>query len=296
MKPEKLLSFVRDRSIHIFDARTIKDLWRAGLVRADAVTSSVRIEVPSLTFVSEENGTFLYCDTRSVPHRTEGYGGVFKKEKAEIGNLELYFHPFRLYVLHHVDRIFRAAVSSTQYLMNPEGLATLSKHHAEQLDRWTSGEQCAERVEYWNRVAELAIIVEPTAYFRVFHLNRWTVPNTEEAFAAKLGKRREQVNALLSGISREEIDNFREDLCWSAENCDHNKMIHVLLRLMSANERLKLRSSLGAAMLLLSMAEMIRRAAEEAKGENFFSTVSRQAAVGEFTMTAQSEARTDFTL
>jgi hypothetical protein len=104
MKPQKLVPFARDRSIAIFNPRTVEDLWQAGLLRADAITSPVKIEAPSLTFVRKENGTLLYCDTRRIPQRREGYGGIFSKEKAKPGNLELYFHPFRLYVLYHVDR------------------------------------------------------------------------------------------------------------------------------------------------------------------------------------------------
>lgn len=65
------------------------------------------------------------------------------------------------------------------------------------------------------------------------------------------------------------IQGLRQDLCQDAEIIDRNKMVHVLLRLMSNHERLKLRSSLGAAMVLLSMAEIIRRAAEDATGEQF---------------------------
>ena len=269
MKPQKLVSFARDRSIPIFNAHTVEDLFRAGLLRADAVTSAVRIDAPSLTFVGEENGALLYCDMRPIPHRREGYGGIFSKEKAKPSNLELYFHPFRLYVLYHVDRAFRSVISSTQYLLNPEGLVSLSRGEIEHLNHWTSGGQYAQLFEHWNRVAELAIVLEPTAYGGVFHSIRWRFPDSEDTIEAKLDQHRDQVEAMLSGISREEIDRFRQDLCLDAERVDRNKIVHVLLRLMSAHERLKLRSSLGAAMLFLSMAEIIRRAAEEAKGEQF---------------------------
>jgi hypothetical protein len=72
---------------------------------------------------------------------------------------------------------------------------------------------------------------------------------------------------LFSGFSRERIGTFRSDLGHAAETIDNNKMVHVLLRLMAPHQRLKLRNSLGATMFFLSMAEIIRRAAEEATGE-----------------------------
>lgn len=237
------------------------------MLRADAVESTVKIEVPSIVFVGEKNDKLLYCDVRPVQHRKQGYGGIFSKEKTGSGHIELYFHPFRLYVLYHVNRVFGSRFSSTQYLTNPEGFVTGLRLVVEHLDHWTSREQCAQRFEHWNRIAELAIVVEPTAYGKVFHSPRWCFRDSKDSMVAKLDQRREQANMLLSDISREQIEALRRDLCQDAELIDNNKMIHVLLRLMAAQRRLNLHSSLGAAMLFKSMAEIIRRAAEEAKGE-----------------------------
>lgn len=269
LSPQKMVQFAKDRAISIFNADTMESLWHSGLLRADVVNSSSPLDIPSLDCVLQEDDTFIYCDARPVLHRPEGYGGAFEHDEHKATNIKLYFHPFRLYLLYHVNRVFSSAIASTQYLLNPHGLVTLSEHSIEQLNHWTSSAQCAERFEHWNRVAELAIILEPSAYGSVFQSVRWRIPDDEKSIAAKLKVRREAVAPLLSGCSKKEIDEFRQDLCQSAEIIDRNKMIHVLLRLMSARERLKLRSSLGAAMLLLCMAEIIRRAAEEAKGESF---------------------------
>lgn len=267
MNPQKLVRFAKDRDVRIFNAGTIEALWHVGLLRADAVKTALKIDVPSLSLVAEKNGSFFYCDTRSVPTRAEGYGGAFSKKQPELDDIELYFHPFRLYVLYHVHRVFGSNISSTQYLLKPEGFADLSRHEIELLDGWSSGEQCAERFEHWNRIAELAIVLEPTAYGSVFHSIRWRVPDTAESIEGKLDERRKEVKAFLSTIPSQEINKLRQDLCRDAELIDHNKMVHVLLRLMSRHERLKLRSSLGACMVILSMAEIIRRAAEEEKTE-----------------------------
>lgn len=256
--------------INIFAGRTVEDLWQVGLLRADVITSSAVIEKPALTLVDEENGTLLYCDRRPVPHRPEGYGGVFRKNEVAHCDLTLYFHPFRLFVLYHVIRVFRSSITATQYLSNPEVLITLSRrYHIESLDHWTSSEQCAQCFEYWNRVSELAIVLEPAAYNDVFQSVRWRLPDGQSSLEAKLDMHRKQVKTWLSGISRDEIGKARQDLCQAAELLDRNKMVHLLLRLMSTHERLKLRSSLGASMLFTSMAEIIRRAAEKARCENF---------------------------
>lgn len=110
-------------------------------------------------------------------------------------------------------------------------------------------------------------MLEPIAYGKVFHPLKWQFPDSEESMKAKLDQRREQAKILLSGFSGEQIGTFRSELCHAAETIDNNKMVHVLLRLMAPRQRLKLRNALGATMFFLSMTEIIRRAAEEATGE-----------------------------
>lgn len=264
MNPQKLVQFARDRDVEIFGGSTIEDLWRVGLLRADAVTSSREIDTPPLTLVAEEKGTFFYGDTRPVPYRPEGYGGVLSRDRPDLKDIELHFHPFRLYVLHHIDRVFSSTTASIQYLLNPDGFAKLTESEIEFLNRWTSGDQFAPRFEHWNRIAELAIVLEPTAYGRVFNSIRWRSPDTQESIEKKLAVRREQHKSLLGNVTPKEINKLRQDLCQDAESLDHNKMVHVLLRLITRRERLNMRSSLGACMLLKGMAEIIRRAFEEA--------------------------------
>lgn len=134
-KPREIAAFARDRDIYIDDADIVKHLWRLGLLRADAVVSPVPICVPSVEFVGKEDGMELYCYMRPVQHRREGYGGTLSTVKPEESHVELYFHPFRLYVLYHVDRAFATSVSSSQYLRFPEGLVTASRSHFERLDK-----------------------------------------------------------------------------------------------------------------------------------------------------------------
>jgi hypothetical protein len=183
---------------------------------------------------------------------------------AEYDSVELLFHPFRLYVLYHVDRIFgMLCPTSTQYLLNPEGILTVSKYKIDLLNRSTAEEEFAERFENWNRLAELAIVLEPTAYSAVFHVLRSRYPYTPETLDAKLQECRENIRSLFSDFSVKDINKIRSKFCQAAELLDNNKMVHVLLRLMSQHERLKLRSTLGGSMQFLCMAEIIRRAAED---------------------------------
>src|SRR5690349_19206693 len=268
MDARQLVQFAKDCGIRSCDAETVERLWHVCLLTADAVTTTEAIEVPQVSLIAEEGGTFLYCDERPVPHRRAGLGGTFSENVPALPGLKLHFHPFRLYVLYHVERVFAAGIASTQYLMDPSGLVRLANWHNERLDAWSSGESCSERFEHWNRIAELAVALEPVSYGKVFHSLRWRDPETAESMQAKLGDWRERVKAFLVA-NASGIEQRREELCQNAELLDDNKMVHVLLRLMKAPERLKLRSSLGASMLFLSMAEIIRRATEEATKEQF---------------------------
>jgi hypothetical protein len=54
------------------------------------------------------------------------------------------------------------------------------------------------------------------------------------------------------------------DVCWHAQSKEPNKKVHILLRLADIRMREQLKGSLGASMLILEVAEVIRRAAESA--------------------------------
>lgn len=268
LTPQKLCKFARDRGVPIFNASTITDLWRVGLLRADLITARRKFDIPWLELVSQESGLFVYCDARQVEHRTRGYGGAFAAANSEFPPLELMFHPFRLYILYQIDRVFRMEASSTQYLLNPEGMAWLANHNVESLDIWTSDPVFSQRFDHWNKSSELAIVLEPTAYSKVFHAIRWKYPDTEDGLRDKMRERRGHVQRFLSECGTNAIHKIRVELCQDAEILDPNKLVHVLLRLMSRHERLKLRGALGGCMLFLCMAELIRRAAGEALGQD----------------------------
>jgi hypothetical protein len=264
LTPQKICQFAKDRGVQIFNAGAVIDLWRLGLLRSDLIIASSKLEMSSLEIVSVENGQFTYCDKRRVEHKAQGYGGTITATKFEFDSLELLFHPFRLYVLYQIDRVFRSNSASTQYLMSPKGLITIDMQNIDFLNRWTSSKEFSERMDEWNKTAELAIVLEPAAYTAVFHSMRLRFPDTQESIMAKLQEHRERVRQFLSEVPVNEINKVREVLCQNAELLDENKLVHVLLRLMSQHERLKLRSDLGGCMQFLCMAEIIRRAAEDA--------------------------------
>lgn len=267
LKSQELQKYARDRNVSISGVETINQLWGVGLLRADLILVSEKIDIPFITLVAQEGDYYIYCDERKVPHLENGYGGAFADCPEKFDNIELYFHPFRIYVLYHVVRGFESHTSTTQYLNDVNGLLRLAGRQVEQLDHWTSSEQCSELFEHWNQIAELSSLLDPISYGRVFQSVRWSYPDTQESITEKRVNWRNRLEVFLRGIPSEEINDLRQELCRKAQLIDDNKMVHVLMRLMSNHERLKLKSSLGAAMLFNAMSEIIRRAVENMMGQ-----------------------------
>ena len=164
--------------------------------------------------------------------------------------------------------MFQLNASTTQYLSYRGGWTNIAARAVRFLDKWTAGNDFVPLWNLWNLSAELAIVSEPFGYPAVTGRGS---PQLHEA--PKLGRAgREPYFALLAKvltrIGQATIEEIRTDICRQAEIVDDNKTLHVLLRLMAAEERGKLRGSVGCAMSMLAMAETIRRAAEHALGTN----------------------------
>jgi hypothetical protein len=261
---DALCRYTNEHGGSIFSGETVVSLWRAGILRADMLTVKPRNEVPGFVMVSKNRDKRSFSDARHIEPRPRGFGGAFADPPPDLfTEVELFFHPFRFYVLYHVARVFRSNASTTQYLASTAGALRIAQHDIDALDSWTSSEKFGERFDYWNTVTELAIVSDPIGYPAVFNERR--VPTTsEEKFEARRNRYGRQLFAFLAGLGAGEIDRSRDNLCQNAESLDGNKTTHVLLRLMSSHERHKLRGTIGGCMLLLTMAEVIRRAAEEA--------------------------------
>src|SRR5437588_11943549 len=62
----------------------------------------------------------------------------------------------------------------------------------------------------------------------------------------------------------EPLEEIRQELCFDTQMLDPNRWIHTLLCLGESKPRVEAKGHLGGALLLRTMAEMLRRATEEA--------------------------------
>ncbi len=263
LRPDGLGNLAKELGLGSFSGDDIVGLWHMGLLRADLVRANRAIERSGLTLLKQEDdGCLIYLDSRVLQHRIEGHGGALQAT-GEVGDgIALWFHPFRLYVLFHVQRTLKVETTNTQYLIYPQGIETVAKRLKEEMDRWTSSEAFGDRFDYWNATAELAVVCEPFSR-GVSSSRTFSQVDRSAKFNAYLGA----LGALLIAIGKPEVRTRREDLGFTAESLDGNRNIQVLLRLMLQQHLEKVKGSLGGAMRFLSMAEVIRRAAEDAFGE-----------------------------
>lgn len=258
--------FASKLGVEVSDQETILGLWRVGLLRADLVVSDVQIAVPGLTTTKRLRRLNTYLDHRCIHHRPSGFGGILAEAPEIAGNSEPWFHPFRLYILYHIERIFKTSATCTQYLNWPDGITALAKRQIAHFDEWTAKREASERFDYWNMISELAIALEPLAYPKIHHRTRIKFPMTEKSQSLRLTSLRAKAAPLVRQITVAGLQQVREELGQAAQNLDSNQNLHVLLRLMSSHERGKLRGRLGACMLFLEMAEVIRRPVESETG------------------------------
>ncbi|MYN02124.1 hypothetical protein GTP41_08405 [Pseudoduganella sp. DS3] len=231
-------------------------LWEIGLLRADLVEGSAKSNEMGIEFVCNDVDDFFFVDTRCLAVRENGYGGDGESRQKYDGITPL-FHPFRIYVLHHVARVFSLSVSQTQFLKYEEGTRRIFELEIGHIKRWTSKPEFRSRFSDWNCFAELAIVTERLCYPIVF-----SDVTTPLLFEVERKLIYAKVDNVLREVGVDEVEKIRQELAWTAGRFDDNRSIHVLLRLMNARERSKLKGSLGAAMHILSMAECIRRVGE----------------------------------
>jgi hypothetical protein len=267
LSPDALAKLAKNLGLGWFSASDVTGLWKLGLLRADFVLSNVPIASSGLEHLEGigEEGEYAYCDFRQVEHRQEGYGSALQGHESAPMEATLAFHPFRVYVLHHVERTLKIGASSMQFLNYEQGILNVAQRLHESSRHWTSTIEFGERFQYWNEIAETAAVAEPITYNVVFR------DQQPEPLGTRLNREGFEfaLSEMLAKAGKTALQGMCSDLAFSAETLDENRFIHVLLRLMSWRERERLKGKLGGTMHLLAMAESIRRSAEQAFAEKW---------------------------
>jgi hypothetical protein len=135
--------------------------------------------------------------------------------------------------------------------------------HLQSLKAETSSAESVADVDKWNDITSLAVLSEPTMYIRIFgHLRRPSFVSKSLQWQ-RLDEHWNALASIYKAIGLDHIREIREALCWKTRMLEPNENVHTLLCLAGRDDRLKLDGWLGGALVVRTMTEMIRRAAEE---------------------------------
>lgn len=270
LNARELARFCHDRGLADIGEKGIIQLWQMGLLKADLVESDEELIYDGLVDRGVNRyGSHIYSDERILHQYPNSWGDALKTLISLQENVELLFHPFRYYVLYHLDRVLRIHIHKMQ-MFNQEHVHELLNLNLSMFNNWSSSEQFIPRIRLWNDIASLGIVTEPCEFVRVFHYIKFD-PAELENYQEGEAEIREHiahywnsVNNLYHRIGMELLEEIPQELCIATQTLDPNRWIHTLLCLGDSKFRMETEGRLGGALFLRTMAEMLRRATEKA--------------------------------
>ena len=272
LKAKELAQFCSDRGLSDFREKGIIQLWQLGLLKADLIESDEEFTYDGLVARGHDRyGRYRYSDERQFQQRSDGWGEAEKTITPLGENIKLLFHPFRYYVLYHINRVLPGVSISKMQIFNQESYPRLLEWELSSFNNWANSDQFIPSIKRWNDIASLCILTEPCTYQRIFHSIKYDPADVQNRQSAV-----EEINQHINDywytnveklylqIGKDRLEQIRRDLCFDTQMLDPNRWIHTLLCLGKSELRLELKGHLGGALLLRTMAEMLRRATEEA--------------------------------
>ncbi len=167
------------------------------------------------------------------------------------------FHPFRIYVLHLILRMLDLNVAPTAFLQR-EAALRLVKHCISHLPK---DPQIRAAATFANKVVDLAVALEPVYWPRLTSSRKMGID--PEHHMTLLRNYRANVEALVQSLDRSVWKEVHLGMRLEAERTDCNGNLYLLLRVATWEQRERLRGSIGCALWIRHVAEVIRRAFED---------------------------------
>jgi hypothetical protein len=240
LNARNLSSHARDRGVS-FAEDDVKTLWLLRLLRADRVASEKPGRRAGLLPVARDHeGLFLYADARTTRPRKRGWADSAKSLRSDLKDLELWFHPFRYWVLFSLQRALEFNVMPMQALYTITGYQRLARSFAALFRRTDLASLC----ERWNQVVALAVASEPCVYPDIFGQIRYSFGQTEQEQKRFIEHHKNDVLDLYRRIPVSNLEKVHEELCVGAYVLDSNRNVYAMLRLAKGQSRLDLRDAL----------------------------------------------------
>lgn len=271
LSASELARFSHDRGLTFSSfEEDIIQLWQIGLLKADLIESRRKYNrIGLVDRGTNRNGEHVYSDERQLRQRPNGWDRPVKTARSLPSGVKLLFHPFRYYVLYHLNRVL-GFNSSPMQMFNQEGFKQILEFNLSMFNNWSGSAQFIPNIRKWNDTASLCIVTEPCIYVRIFHsikYSPWDVANLQvgaEEIYLHMDEYWNSVNELYRRIGIERLEEIRQELCIATQSLDSNRWLHTLVCLGDSKLRMESKDRLGGALLLRTMAEMLRRATEKA--------------------------------
>lgn len=192
----------------------------------------------------------------------EFYRRGWLRRDGEDGEGAPLFHPFRTYPLHRVLEACELRITPSSTIWRD----TMPDFVENVLSYLPSIESIGADAIGWNRIADLAILLEPVYWPKVS--GRQSRPGLirEYEFRDLHNRYQKKVSELVSTLDPERWRSVHESLRVDAARLDDNGALYLLLRLAPWSKRDRLRGTISCALWLRHIAEVVRRAFEEAFG------------------------------
>ncbi|XSG73973.1 hypothetical protein ACP8Y2_17490 [Herpetosiphon llansteffanensis] len=262
LNPSKMARFAKDRSVIFWDNH-ITQLWQLGLLRADLIKSNEEIDLNGLILVSNQGGKYVYIDNRVLKRSSIRWVEAIENLPKIQSNIEILFHPFRYYVLYHLQRVMQLHISPMQ-ILRAKSYPGLLDSSISMFDNWSNTNGFLEAIARWNNIASLAIVTEPFAFLKMFRTISYPLRFNHTQWYKLIQDHWDEAKVIYQKTSLDVLQSIHQQLSVTVEDLDSNVEIHNIIRLSKDDTlRLKVSDNLGGAMYIRTMAEMIRRGIED---------------------------------
>ncbi len=241
------------------DIRTQVELWnQLAILRQNSLLN----ESSFLSF-AQDRGIPVVGVVEGEPGQFVNRGWLGRDDCEEDGSH--LFHPFRIFAIYRILEACDLRIARCASL-RADSYLRLTKRC---LGEIPTDDEFRKLGAEWNRVVDLAVLLEPVYWPRIVEKQRSPLVIDEKQLRKLQGDFRAQTLEFVKTLDPHKWRRVHECLRLDAWRLDKNAYLYILLRVADWHERQALKGPLSGALWLRHMAEVIRRGFEEAFAESW---------------------------
>ncbi len=253
-------TYCGNRRLHFADSN-IFDFWRRGYLIADRIDARWWPLRKHFTPTSPGfRDRWEHADDRLAQGDYPRAIDIPLRRTAK--RVEPRFHPFRYHVLTCLFRRPTLHLPATFFMHGAPHLADTVASYSSAIANYYDSAAFHQARAYANAVCLLSIVSEFYSPPELFDHVLLRAHASFEERASALRREQRLVSLLFSSIGLHTLERIRGELVREAQSLEPNQAIHPLYRILPTDTRAKLEGEAGGAVLLLTMAECLRRACE----------------------------------